>query len=354
MNKRINLTKRVSTIALALTLLLTAVIAATPTKALAASKSVTVSTQAQLNKALKNSKYKKITIENTADTSYKIAKGTYHAALILSAKEGCSLSLDIANGAAISQGLTIKGANADIQVTSAAKIAITAKAASVIRLYAGAEGSTIKKTVKKGIFVGNYTDGTIQVTEKSGASATVEKAIPFDRNISVRVDGITGTTIYIEDAESSKIYKNGLFFVDGKDITSAIYCKDSTGYNWCRVTVGETFSDGLSEGAHTFTMEIPGYEPYTVEITYKKTVTGVLTQKPWAADKRIYVKMIPQLSTLDVTYTLDGVEVTPYNSFLNGDNVFTVWIKDDGLSKGTHTLVVSAEGYDPETITFTK
>lgn len=109
-----------------------------------------------------------------------------------------------------------------------------------------------------------------------------------------------------------------------------------------------------AKNKYTFTMEVPEYMPYTVEITYKKTVTGVLTQKPWAADNRVYVKMIPQLSTLNVTYTIDGVEVTPYNSFLNGDNVFTVWIKDDSLSKGTHTLVVSAEGYEPETITFTK
>jgi hypothetical protein len=54
------------------------------------------------------------------------------------------------------------------------------------------------------------------------------------------------------------------------------------------------------------------------------------------------------------TILIDGVEVTPAKSFVNGDGVYANWIETENLAPGEHTVEVRATGFETETRTFTK
>ena len=70
-------TKRLAALGLSLALVLTSICGGTPESVQGATKSVTVSTQKQLDKALKSSKYTKITIKSSAKKTLKIKSGKY-------------------------------------------------------------------------------------------------------------------------------------------------------------------------------------------------------------------------------------------------------------------------------------
>ncbi len=124
-----------------------------------AATNVKVTTQKELDEALKNSSVEKITIKNKSDLSLKIKKGTYNADIVIKAKKGKMLELDIAEGTEMSGMVTIKGKKGNVLLIADDKITVNANEAAFIHLNEEA------KRTEAGTYISN--DGTVVSFNKS-------------------------------------------------------------------------------------------------------------------------------------------------------------------------------------------
>ncbi len=132
-----------------------------------AATNVKVTTQKELDEALKNSSVEKITIKNKADLSLKIKKGIYNADIVIKAKKGKMLELDIAKGTEISGMLTVKGKKGNVLLIAEEKTSVAGNDRAFVRLSESAEkmedgsylsndGTAVSFDKKKGKYVTGY------------------------------------------------------------------------------------------------------------------------------------------------------------------------------------------------------
>lgn len=79
-------------------------------------------------------------------------------------------------------------------------------------------------------------------------------------------------------------------------------------------------------------------------------VEGMFAWEPWAENGTLYLCCNPELDGKTYTITVDGAEVQPsFDMGINGDGVYVIWVDVSGMSAGSHTVTVTADG----TATFT-
>ncbi len=71
-------------------------------------------------------------------------------------------------------------------------------------------------------------------------------------------------------------------------------------------------------------------------------------------DMILFLMMNPAVNGTTITYTIDSNAVTPTYSDINGDGNYIARFNVNDLASGSHTVTVSAEGFDPVTKSFTK
>lgn len=127
--------------------------------------SATVTTQKELNKALKNSSLKKIIIKNKKNLSLKIKKGSYKVNIVVKAKEGKKFELDIAEGTKLSGKITVKGETENVLIVAEDKIQVEGNIPTLIPL------SELAEKTEKGNYILN--DGmVISFDKKAGEYVT--------------------------------------------------------------------------------------------------------------------------------------------------------------------------------------
>lgn len=351
MNK---IAKKIGAAALSAVMVLSIVPITNPTTVQAAS-AVTVTSQKQLDQALKKSVVKKITIKNKNDLTLKIKKGTYKASITVNTQADKTVNLTIAKGAKLSNAITVKGKGTATYLTSSAKVKLTISSPTVVRLKSGASGSTV--TDKSGVAdIRNYTGK--KLTAKIKGKNTTIKAAKTHPEKSALIE-----RVYTNENNDSNLYcfgyeyENVLITVDGKNVpVTETFMGSSEGEDlYARYTLATPFT----VGEHKVTLEIPGYKPISCTVNYTSSFNGVFWYDPWVGydeetgNQILYALLLKDLDGKTVTYTIDSTQVTPTNSFVNGDGAFVTWFDASGLSKGEHTMTVTAEGFETSTATFT-
>jgi hypothetical protein len=229
--------------------------------------------------------------------------------------------------------LTLKNAKSVTWKTSNKKVATVTAKGKVKGIKAGSAKitATNKKTKK------SY---TCKLTVKAVKSFGLSKS-----DISLFSTG--GKVVMYKGAE----IKGATYVLDGKTLTSAeVWVED--GYTY--VDLFGTSGGQLSEGDHTFSIKKTGYKTITVTLTYEAIkVEGVFARDPWVSNGTLYIYGNPDLLGKTLTIKVDGTTVTPIGTpALTSDEVLLIKVDVSGLSAGSHSVTVTADGFPEETATF--
>lgn len=163
------------------------------------------------------------------------------------------------------------------------------------------------------------------------------------------------------------VYTGGTVIAyQGKAIEGATYILDGNKLNASDYEIwGDADEDGeyttlvlnkqLSEGKHTFSIQKKGYKTLAVTINFEPIkVEGMFAWEPWAENGTLYLCCNPELDGKTYTITVDGAEVQPsFDMGINGDGVYVIWVDVTGMSAGSHTVTMTADGIADGTATFT-
>ncbi len=230
-----------------------------PTDVYAATKTVTVSTQKDLNAALKDNKIKKIIIKSPSKKSFTIKKGSYKKKTLI--VNGAKLNV---TNAGKFQSITIKDA---LKYTEAAKnnaVKVTDdKLSLVIESNAVVRSVELAKTGAKDSLVVDGTLKALNITKKSDVTlkGDTQKAVPVtvnakDSTVSSQIKVKIETSVDLKaefgaGAEGSKITcaADGIKLDVTNNSGASVWITDKTG-NITEVKAGESFNnkDGADKG----------------------------------------------------------------------------------------------------------
>lgn len=163
--------------------------------------------------------------------------------------------------------------------------------------------------------------------------------------------GITEDDIFVPSG-GMNIFYNGkkidgaIYLLDGKKIKTD---EDSiwSGENGDGVVITSILLDEkLSYGEHTFAIQKKGYKTITKTFVLEEVkIDGLFAEESFVSDNILWIFCNPEVDGKDYNIILDGKEVEPIFTGINGDGYFTIQIDASGLSTGEHTVTVTAEGF---------
>jgi hypothetical protein len=106
---------------------------------------------------------------------------------------------------------------------------------------------------------------------------------------------------------------------------------------------------GLSTGSHTVSMAAEGFSEETATFEYEMSI---FSQDPVVDGDVLGLFCIPDLDNGTATVQVDGTDVTPIGMELTSGDVFLIKIDVSGLSAGSHSVTVTADGFPEGTATF--
>ncbi len=350
-------TKLLSLLAIMIMGILCLKVSPTSTVEAAGKTKAMVSTQKDLNKALKNKSLKTLVIKTTQDDpygqSFSVGKSAKKLNIIVKPMYGTKMGIILKKGAKVASVDVNGGNGSSIYVNSNVKTKIktnTAKSREVrVYLNSGATGTSITN-VGDNCFVQNHTNKTISVKNTSGEIMTFPIADDDEEITSLTGQFDPTMRFVILKPESGSLPKTAFCRVDGKDYSAAL---EMLGENYRIV-----FPKALSDGEHEIEVETLGHGSIKINVSGTKTVTGIETNEPafYNVDgQKLYcICLLPELEKASIVYKIDGTETKPHSSFISdGGARFTVRFSTSTLSSGKHTLTVEAPGYDTYTTEFT-
>jgi hypothetical protein len=231
--------------------------------------------------------------------------------------------------------LTLKNAKSVTWKTSNKKVATVTAKGKVKGVKAGSATITATNTKSKKSY-------KCKITVKALKSFGISK-----NDISLFSTG--GKVVMYKGAE----LKGVTYVLDGKKLT-APYIWTEDGYTYVDCFGGS--DEQLSKGTHTFSIKKTGYKTITATLNFEPvTVEGMFAEDPWVSDGTLYLICTPDLDGKTFTIKVDGAVVQPSNDMgINGDGYYIIWVDASGLSGGSHTVTVTADGIPDGTSTFTK
>ncbi|SCW27588.1 Ig-like domain (group 2) [Lachnospiraceae bacterium C10] len=193
----------------------------------------------------------------------------------------------------------------------------------------------------KGIKAGKATITALNSTTKKTykCKITVLKTFGYDKK-----KFLTGHDFF---SYNGTLVAGSTYYMDGIKLTGEVW-DNGEGYQ------GVALDNKLDDGKHTLTIKKSGYKTFTLTFTLETVVYDtIVIDEPMVHEGTLYLFMNPAVEDKVTAYVLDGTSVTPKLDGMNGDGYYCADIDVSKLSKGEHTIKISAEGFDDETVTFT-
>lgn len=193
-------------------------------------------------------------------------------------------------------------------------------------------------------------------------TTTVEAATKKAKKAKLKKARFKASAVSLSDA-GNVIWVSGVKIASQKKVTVTINGKKAGIdhlYQWDNDGQWITqiyLKSALDTGTHKIQVQEKGYKAVTKTVQYESIADKFVVYDPVVTNEQndgkwVAVCLNPNVDAQKVKCTIDGTEVQPLWSNINGDGVLLISYDASKLDEGDHSITISCEGYETYTGTF--